>query len=490
MLARRLLRPVRGEMWRAPGAASVLLVLCVAAACTATAPPAPPPAPRATPAPVSVAPMYDMSHVPPRPVLTWPPHTRTVFRRDAVTGRDYFEAVRDTIVGETLPPDTNDARIYYSAGVGAFRADPAAASAALYWASKLDPSWADPYFARWYTLRAAAMRFQRPATDTNSANAAAKVWVHVDLPDTIRTRVDSLLLMAYVRNPFVDEFVYIDDVLENTRNSVHRFNINRVKALESVNLQRLDKGQPPLMGGDSAKMPQGWFMSYAERDWAGSAKMLAPLIKKYPDNIALYVYRAKAFFYLKQNDSCSAVLRAAIVRIQNMEAKRTLPLYLSKEMFTYSIAVSQMAAGHDSTARLAYEETVSENLGFFMAHVHLASAALQVGDTTTAITEALAATQIRPDDPLVQVFAGYPLLTARRQAEAVDHLEAALAADPYYAVAYMYSGQALNELNDTTRAVAAYHQYLVHARRDEVHRETVEAAISVLTSASNKTSGN
>jgi hypothetical protein len=45
----------------------------------------------------------------------------------------------------------------------------------------------------------------------------------------------------------------------------------------------------------------------------------------------------------------------------------------------------------------------------------------------------------------------------------------------------MYLGQSLEESKDITGAVAAYRQYLAHARRDEEHRETVEAAISSLT---------
>jgi len=288
--------------------------------------------------------------------------------------------------------------------------------------------------------------------------------------------------MAYMRNPFVDESLYLRDIVAETRGAIWTANNLRERMIDRVNDQRLSQGQVPVMVNTPHKveLPHTWFLAYASRDWKTAVEMLAPMVRKNPDNIELYVYRAKAFYYLRQFDSCSAVLTAAMARIESKEAAHTLPVYLSKEMFSYAIAAARSAAGEDSGARAAYQEAVSENLGFYMAHVNLASIALRASDTSTAITEASTAAEIRPRDPLLQVYAGYTLLQARRQSDAVDRFRAAIATDATYAVAYMYLGEALFELGDTTHAIDAYRQYLAHARRNDDHRTTVHDALLMM----------
>src|SRR5215510_1330662 len=44
--------------------------------------------------------------------------------------------------------DTNDAAAYYYFATARLRTDPQKAADALYWATRLDPAWADAYYAR------------------------------------------------------------------------------------------------------------------------------------------------------------------------------------------------------------------------------------------------------------------------------------------------------------------------------------------------------
>jgi tetratricopeptide (TPR) repeat protein len=475
---------------RAPSPAGRMLrviALVAATACAGGSPPAPPPSPAsAGPLPA----MFDMGAVPDRPRLSWPNRTRTVIRRDSVAGKYFVVTVHDTVPGDSVPPDTNDSRVYYSAGVAARGLDPSLASADFYWASRLDPGWADPYFARWYTLRrgpyilAFRLVSRRGTVAGHSGGAAADRPADSRrprvIPDSIWLRVDSLFLQASVRNPFVDEHLLFSDIVSQIRGQVMLANSLQSRMIDQINTRRLEEGEAPVSGPRRVEVRETWFTAYAARDFASAARLLAPLIKKNRDNLELYVYRANAFFNIRQYDSCSAMLRAAMARIETKEAARTLPAYLSKEVFAYAIGIAQEQGGNQPAARAAYEQTVSENLGFYMAHLHIASAALNARDTAAAVTEALAATQIRPDDPVVQFYTGYTLLAAGKHADAIEHLRAAIASDPYYALPYLYLGQALEQSHDTTEAVASYREFLARSRRDDDRRPTVESAVAIL----------
>jgi predicted Zn-dependent protease len=112
--------------------------------------------------------------------------------------------------------------------------------------------------------------------------------------------------------------------------------------------------------------------------------------------------------------------------------------------------------------------------------VHLASEALSAGDTATAIAEAQLAAEIRPDDPVVQLFLGKTLLSAHRPAEAIEHLRAATVADPYFALPYYYMGQASGLAHDTSASLMAYRAFLAHASRADNLRRSAEEALATL----------
>ncbi len=265
-------------------------------------------------------------------------------------------------------------------------------------------------------------------------------------------------------------------------NATARANYAGLRETERLNYERMTHGEAPLKA-PRTELAHTWFTAFIGHDFASAQRMLIPVINKYPDSLELYLYRAKAQFYLKQYDSSTTTLRAAITRIESKEAARTLPVYFPKAMFTYAVATAQQASGNDTAARTAYQETLDQNLGFYMAHVQLASSAFHANDTATALTEALTATQIRPDDPVVQLFAGYSLLTAGRGDEAVEHMRSAINADPYYAAPYLYLGEALRQLHDTADAIAAYSDFLAHARRRDPERPAAQAALNALTAA-------
>jgi hypothetical protein len=89
--------------------------------------------------------------------------------------------------GDTTSIDTNDARVYYAAGMASTSdwTPPSAANAAFYWASRVDPSWSQPLYQRWSLLRSSLRRFY----ETTPA---------------MGDRVDSLVVAAFDRDPADD----------------------------------------------------------------------------------------------------------------------------------------------------------------------------------------------------------------------------------------------------------------------------------------------
>jgi predicted Zn-dependent protease len=192
------------------------------------------------------------------------------------------------------------------------------------------------------------------------------------------------------------------------------------------------------------------------------------------------VYRAKALYYQKKYDSATATLNDAVGQIEKRDTSKVLPVYVSREMMTYMIAMANAQAHRDSAAKATFQLVVTQNLGFHMAHLHLASAALDKHDTATAINEAQIAAQIRPDDPVVQLFLGYALVNAGHLNDGIDHLRQATTVDPYYSLPYFYLAQSLEQSGNDTAAVTAYKGYLAHAARNEALRKSASDAVTVL----------
>jgi tetratricopeptide (TPR) repeat protein len=448
------------------------IVLCLAVGCGSVAS-----AQKTPPAPVKLPDMYDLSLVPARPALVAASTSNVMpFVKDPKTGK-YVRATPTAAPVDSTQPDTNDARTYYDAGVASVDGNPVGAAAAFYWASRLNPSWAEPYFGRWFVLTQAA---ERTAALKKSDDKKNKDLVLV--PDSTLKHLDSLVILADIHDPFFDEKLALEAASGNMHGTIALANTLRNKAINDYNREQMSEGEPPFMGFyNGYKLEHTWYTAYVDRHFDSASADLAKLIKKNPDAIQLYTYRAKSQYYLKQFDSATATLSEAIAQIEKRDTTKLLPAYISREMLTYSIAMAHAQAHHDSAAKANFQLVVTQNLGFHMAHLHLASQALTAHDTATAINEAQIAAQIRPEDPVVQLFLGYALINAGHMNDGIDHLRQATTVDPYYSIPYYYLGQALEQAGNDTAAVSAYRGYLAHAARGERLRQSAQDAIGMLT---------
>jgi hypothetical protein len=111
--------------------------------------------------------------------------------------------------------DTNSASAYFFYGTSALPNYPERAAAAFYWASRLDPYWADPLYGRYVALLLAQPTRVLTAYLTNRESLRK---------DQVMRGIDSLKYRALLANPFVDrrlEGVLLETWLEREFNGAY-----------------------------------------------------------------------------------------------------------------------------------------------------------------------------------------------------------------------------------------------------------------------------
>src|SRR5205823_1454858 len=89
--------------------------------------------------------------------------------------------------------DTNNARVYYDFGIANLERDPEAAADAFYWATRINPVFADAFYARRCALLLTdKIRFQKYVEDDRGTLRSDEI-----------KRIDSLYYVALTINPFI-----------------------------------------------------------------------------------------------------------------------------------------------------------------------------------------------------------------------------------------------------------------------------------------------
>ncbi len=183
----------------------------------------------------------------------------------------------DSVTRPPRPPlheglDTNDAVVYYQAAVPLVRSgmDLRAAEAALYWASRLDPWWADPVYARSLLLLRAA---RNDAFATFYRTRSARAARSVALTERQVQLMDSLRRVAWARNPFVFTGLDFADFIPGRH------------------------GSPEEAG----------LYAFKSQQFAAADSFLAIALRKHPGEVGLRIYRAP-----RQLDEAELQLRDAV----------------------------------------------------------------------------------------------------------------------------------------------------------------------------------
>lgn len=321
--------------------------------------------------------------------------------------------------------DQNDWEAYFDYGASILRTKPGQADAAFYWASRLDPSRAEPLYARrvafWLLDLGRFVRYLRE--DPTVLESPPIRWA------------DSLYLRALQRNPFVPQTLAIIPYDE----------------------------LPGEWAGDLGTLA---FIAYARLDYAHAAELWSRQIRKNPERHAWARYlRALALVPLGRFDSASVEMATLGNTLAARAEAITSPVYESQEMIEYGIGMLQLVQGNVAAGREHLERALQENLAFFPAHEQLGHLALEIRDSANAVTEYAQAAELAPSEPWIQFATGTGLLQLGRYSDAVIRLEQAVQLEPLYSDARLALAQAQVAAGDSTGALHNVDEYLRLAPR-------------------------
>ena len=343
------------------------------------------------------------------------------------------------------PADTNDARAYYDRAVSLIGTGTSldTADMALYWASRLDPDWANPLYARAIViLRALHTDQLRELFRYRSSRVLSLTPRQAGL-------VDSLVRLAWAHNPLL---------------------------FTNVDLFILPSSPP---GGHPDPGLEGW-RSYKLGYFARAESLLAMALRGDPDQIELRVYRAQSLALLGRFDSAAAEFGAARDMVRARAVSHASPVLPSLEMFEYAIGMVRVNQGDFPSAKEAFGRALTENLAFYWAHARLAGVDLALGDTAAALTELGLAVELEEDDPALRLYHGYVLRVARHYVDAAAELRRSIQLEPYYAQPHVQLALLARAEGNQAAAVDHYRRFLELAARRDPDRAAVVRALSAL----------
>lgn len=350
--------------------------------------------------------------------------------------------------------DTNNARSYYDYGRAQIERDPAAAADAFYWATRINPLFAEAYYARRSALLLTdKIRFQQYMEDDRRTLQSDEI-----------KRIDSLYYYALTINPFV--YRGLDALL--FRSYLNAF-ADEYQRRNNVNIQYdINRWLMQLPASFKA------WRAYGDGRFDEALKYYADAIKDARFKADLRADRGRLFVQMRQPDSALAELTQSVDELRKADKSDVVFVYQSKALLEHSIGLVQQSLGNSAAAKEAFARALEEDLSYFPAHVQLAALAMAAKDTATALTEFDLAVQIRPADPTLRYAYGYALITSGRFEEAEAQYRKAIEADPVFASPYFMLGLVLDSQGKGRDALAMYRAFLARASHTDARRKEAE----------------
>ena len=323
--------------------------------------------------------------------------------------------------------DTNDWEAYYDAGIEHLRARrQVMAHDHFVWASRLDPTRAEPHYARWVAFWARdPMRYMEYLDDVKPI---------VEKPEVVRN--DSVRALAFERNPLVYQ-----------------------------GLQMLILDQVPNLRWRQDPVSQGW-LSYARLEFPRAAEQFRRAIARDPRRNAWVRYsRALVFTAQERYDSAAAEMQLLLAELRQRDERRLQEAYLSKAFVEYTIGRLALARGDAAGAEEAFGRAIVEDLAYVPAHEWMGNVALARGDLEAAIREYAQAVELRPHDGTMRWLLGRALGAAGRDEEAIVELQRATGLAPRWAEPWFSLALALDREARPDEAIVAYRAFLARAPR-------------------------
>ncbi len=332
--------------------------------------------------------------------------------------------------------DSNSATDYFFYGSNALPKFPERAAAAFYWASRLDPSWADPYYGRYIALLLAQPTTVLHEYLTNKQSMRK---------DKVIRAIDSLKYQALLINPFVDrrlDGVLLEDWLERAFNS--RFTIN--------DLRRLNPEMAAWVHYTHGRFPEA-IANYTEA------------IKQDPHDPWLNMARALPFVSMGLQDSALQAVRTAVDSLRGSPDDKGGFPYESYPYAEYSVGVLYERMQSRDSARAAFERALLDDLSFHPAHRKLGLIRLVNGDTAGAVKEFGDAVNLAPNNAVALFEYGTLTLTTGRTDSALTLLKRAVELEPFYLPPHRTLGLIYESAGFKEEAVKEYTVFIQMAPR-------------------------
>lgn len=367
--------------------------------------------------------------------------------------------------------DTNSARAYYARGVDLLTQDAWTAAAAFYWATRLEPGWAEALYAQ----RVAGLMTQEPTL------MGYLEGVRSVIDSRQARRLDSLQYEAERINPFfardLDEQLYVGYLIATYKRAQGRsaeqpLDPRNEAVLRYVVDQYLRSG---------TNLPVRAALAASQRRFAEALELYRDLLPQFRVKAPIRTERARIFYSMTAYDSARAELQTALSELRHLDTVRLRSVYVSRELLEHSIGMTYEAAGDTAAAREAYGRALQENLAYSPAHVRLAYLDILRGDTATAKSEWDLAVQLAPTEAPPRVAYGMLLARTGRLDDAVLHLRRATDLEPYYATPHYVLGVVAEIQGNREAALEGYRAFLARASAHDRLRGIAAERVTALT---------
>jgi hypothetical protein len=329
--------------------------------------------------------------------------------------------------------DAHDWEAYFDRGVQLFRQDAREAGAHFYWASRLDPSRAEPYFARW-----ANFLYRTSYEETYAYLRRAREMR--ERPDVLHA--DSLHLRALMRNPFV-----------------HR-------GLEILVYDRL----PGRF--DESRDTRAWIAYSAGNFQAAIANHTRTIDRG--GARALWARYDRSLAHVAAGNMAAALedLRALLDGLRAEDEQELVGFYTPKHHILYMIGLVRNQMRDGAAARAAFGEAIVEDASFAYAYAGLASLSRAGRQHAQAASEYAQAIELAPDDGYLRYLHAQALFDLQRYAAARGELERAIALEPHYAAPHHLLGRVLERQGHEAEAYEHFERFVrLSSARDPVAQQ-------------------
>lgn len=336
--------------------------------------------------------------------------------------------------------DPKDWEGYFDRGVQVIRRSVLEAEAAFYWSNKLDPTRAEPLFARYatYFLRA------RPEDARAYLRGEAEI---LKRPDVLAA--DSMRTLALMRNPFV-----------------HR-------GLEILIYDRL----PGTFAED--RDTRAW-IAYSNGEFQKAVDLYSRTIER-DGRAALWRRFDRAITYVAMGDGPKALadLRTLLEELRKADERGAVTFYRSKHFLLYMIGMIQTDLRDYAGARTTFQEALLEDAAFAYGNAGLAALSRVQRQPAQAAGEYALAVELAPGDGVLRYLYAQVLYDLQRHEEAAAQLARATALEPHYPAPVLLLGRVLEKQGKVDAAFEQYARFVRMAPASDPQAKNIKLRLDL-----------